>query len=246
MKISFVIPSYNSVTWLPHAVSSCLEQSYKNVEIIIVDDNSTDLTCQYLKSLETEKKVRIITNVVNMGRSGSRNIGNKAAEGAIICVLDADDIAEPKRAEWMAKKFESNGAQYIYGSARIIEADGAIISEHRACIFDKVEAGKTLLNKIIHSTVAYTKDLAIRFPYRGIIFAPNAHDISKLGIDDWAQQTELANAGILLDHTPQILSSYRLRKGQTVETRDEQAVRAAKEAFLIELAQAKEKVLVAA
>ena len=115
MKISFVIPTFNSVTWLPMAVTSCLEQTHNNCEVVIVDDCSTDYTHQYLKFLKDNPKVKIIRNEKNLGRSASRNIGNMVAQGDIICVLDADDVSQKKRAEWTAGKFKEKKIDLLYG-----------------------------------------------------------------------------------------------------------------------------------
>lgn len=101
MKVSFVIPTYNSVTWVVQAVKSCLTQTYKNIEVIVVNDGSTDNTIEAFTNewidvtLESKKKdlVKLINNPTNLGRSASRNIGNEAATGDIICVLDADDLS---------------------------------------------------------------------------------------------------------------------------------------------------------
>lgn len=225
MKISFVIPTHQSVTWLPHAVQSCFDQIYKNIEIVIVDDCSTDYTGQYLKSLADDKRVKIIQNVKNMGRSHSRNVGNDAATGDVICVLDADDMAQNKRAHWMAEEFKSGAKQFVSGSALVIEADGSVSHELRAQPFKKDEAIAKLQNYIVHSTVAYTKDFAKKYPYRD-------GDISKLGIDDWDQQIRAALDGVRLDFVPQVVSAYRLLDSGIMRRRDEEEVKKAKQAVI--------------
>lgn len=231
MKVSFVIPSRDCVTWLPHAVTSCLEQTHKDVEVVIVDDGSRDLTGQYLASLRGEARVRVLMSEDSLGRSGARNWGNRVAQGEVLCVLDADDIAVSKRAELMARKL-GGYAQFAYGSAIAIDPVGVGLHEIRAEPFNRARAHETLLNHIVHSTVAYTREFAERFPY------PEAGDLCRLGLDDWAQQTAAAHAGVGLECVPGILANYRLRERGTVATRDEAAVEAAKRAFLATLGQA--------
>ncbi len=225
MKISFVIPSHNCVTFLPHAVTSALEQSHNDIEVIVIDDASTDRTREYLAWLQKDKRVKVLVNAQNLGRSKSRNKGNLAAQGEIICVLDADDLATPNRAEIMARKFKDAAPDYVYGSATVIDLLGHPINTIGADVFDKDQALKTLLNRIVHSSAAYTKEFAQLYPYRD-------GDIAKLGIDDWAQQIEARLAGARFDYVPQRLCAYRILQSAISKTRDEKAVIAAKEAFL--------------
>jgi len=86
MKVSFIIPSYNAAAWLPHAVRSCQEQNHKDIEIVIIDDCSTDTTEQYIKWLLAQGDSRIVykRNEKNMGRSYSRNLGTQISTGEVI------------------------------------------------------------------------------------------------------------------------------------------------------------------
>lgn len=213
MKISFVIPSHNTAGWLHPAIDSCFKQTYKDIEIIVVNDGSTDSTGKYLEWLnKNEPKVTIITLPKKEGRSVARNLGNDAATGNVICVLDADDICAPKRAEIVAGIFEK-GTQFLYGSAALMNAVGEKLGEELADTFNKDKALETFQNRIVHSTVAYTKDIAKKFQYQ-------AGEISDLGIDDWAQQISIALSGIKLDFTPNVLSAYRMLSTGISKTRD--------------------------
>lgn len=226
MKITFVVPSYNSVTWLPHAASSVLQQTYRDIELVIVDDGSTDRTQEYTNWLrKQDKRVHVIHNGKNRGRSESRNIGNRAATGDIICVLDADDLATPNRAELVARKFSKSDASYIYGSTTGIDILGRPMNVVQADVFDFERAKKTLKNHIVHSSVAYTKKFSEQFPYRG-------GELDKLGCDDWAQQTEAAYAGVKFDFIPQRLCCYRMAASGITATRDESLIEPAKRVFL--------------
>ncbi len=229
MKISFVIPSHNACTWLPHAVSSCLQQTHKDIEVIIVDDGSTDRTHEYLDFIGKDERVKVIKNITNCGRSYSRNIGNREASGDIICVLDADDISTPNRAELTAKKFKTKQIDFLYGAATVMDVLGRPIYVQGADVIspDVLDEAKNpqLHNRIVHSTVAYTKQFAERYKYRD-------GDISKLGIDDWCQQVEAISAGASFDFVSQRLACYRQLASQTIRTRDESMVMAAKKGFL--------------
>lgn len=225
MKISFCVPSYNSATWLAPAVQSVLEQTHKDVECVVVDDASTDSTKDYLDwQVKADTRVKAIRNPKNLGRSASRNIGNAIATGAVICVLDADDLAIPTRAKTMVEKFEK-GAEFVYGSAVQMDACGRTLGEVRADVFDKTKALESMINRIVHSSVAYTPAFAKRFPYRD-------GEASRLGADDWAQQIEAALAGVRLDFVPGVLCAYRVLQSAITQTRNEEEVKKFKTEFL--------------
>ena len=220
-KVSFVLPSFNQATWLPHAVKSCQDQSYKNIEIVIVNDCSTDSTSVYLEWLakQGDKRIKIINNSVNKGRSESRNIGNFAATGDILCVNDSDDLSAQMRAEWTLKKMKN--CQVCYGSAIVMDALGNALKEISALPIDKESCLKNKVNGIVHSTMAYTKELAIKYQYE-------SGKIADLGIDDWHQQIRMIMDGVSFDYVPDVLCAYRIHGKAVTHTRNQEEVDKAK------------------
>jgi glycosyltransferase involved in cell wall biosynthesis len=95
-KISVIIPNYNYARYLDQAIQSVLEQTYKNLELIVVNNGSTDNSLQVLS-----KYVRLIHIIdqPNLGQSGARNSGLSFSSGEYIAFLDADDFWEPKKLE---------------------------------------------------------------------------------------------------------------------------------------------------
>ena len=226
---SFVIPSYNSAAWLAHAVQSAQEQTHKDIEIVIVNDASTDSTPKYLSWLvnQGDKRIKVHNNVKNLGRSESRNLGNSIATGDFIFVLDADDISAPNRVALTIKKFNESGIGFIYGSSTLMDAVGRGISDVRADVFNLKRALETQQNRIVHSSVAYTRDFAKKYRYEG-------GDIAKLGIDDWHQQITAALDGQKFDYVPQTICAHRVHSAAITSTRDEVVVRKLKEKILAE------------
>ena len=102
-RASFVIPTRDCAAWLPFAVNSALSQTVKDIEVVVVDDGSKDLTMEYLKWAEKQDKRINVLLTAGLGRSSARNIGNEQAQSEHIFVLDADDIALPKRVEHSLK-----------------------------------------------------------------------------------------------------------------------------------------------
>ncbi len=226
MKLSFVIPTYNSAEYLHPAVDSCLQQTHKDIEIIIVDDGSADSTSDYLAWLEKQghgDKIKIIRNEKNVGRSASRNIGNRAATGDIIAVLDADDVAAPRRAELTVARFKS-GAQFVHGAAHQMDCVGRDRGMVETDVFNMEKAIESLSVGMVHSTVAYSKELAARFPYL-------EGEPARLGVDDFTIILPMAFEGIKFEYIPSPLAAYRMNDFGITAQRDNAQVVAFKRGF---------------
>lgn len=119
MLVSVIITTYNRSQLLCRAIESVLAQTYKNIEIIVVDDCSSDDTSKVVKSAYANK-VRYIRNKSNMGLAASRNIGIRITAGNLISFLDDDDQLLPEKIQRQVTQFENNeSAGVIYcGSIR--------------------------------------------------------------------------------------------------------------------------------
>lgn len=90
--ISIVIPNYNNVEYLQECLESCLEQTYPNIELVIVDDTSTDSSVEVIKLYQrADERVRLIQNESNLGVTKTRHKGIVAANGTWVTTLDSDD-----------------------------------------------------------------------------------------------------------------------------------------------------------
>jgi len=223
-KVSFVIPSFNSAAWLAHAVESAQKQDYPRVEIVVVDDGSTDSTQGVMKFIcDKDARINYIRLPKNCGRSHARNIGNRAATGEYIFVLDADDIAYPDRAKLSVAKLKS--ADFVHGSCDYIDAIGSMLGTHQADTFSMDRAVKDKVNRIVHSTCAYSRQLAVSMPYC-------ESDAARLGLDDWQFQLEVAASGSKIDFIPAVIGAYRDIGTGVSKTRDPQEVDSYKTRFL--------------
>ena len=106
-KVSVIIPCYNAGEWIDEAVDSILAQTYKDYEIIIVNDGSSDpLTQEKLRSYESSS-IQVI-HQKNKGLAGARNTGIRSARGEYILPLDADDMFAPTYLEKSVSIMERN------------------------------------------------------------------------------------------------------------------------------------------
>ncbi len=97
-KISVIMPAFNAEKWIEPAVGSILNQSWRNLELIVVNDKSTDRTGEILNDLaQTDSRLRVLHNPVNVGPYVSKNVALSFASGDFVTGHDADDIALPDR-----------------------------------------------------------------------------------------------------------------------------------------------------
>ncbi|MCT8140375.1 glycosyltransferase family 2 protein [Anaerobacillus sp. CMMVII] len=105
--VSIVIPCYNYGRYLKDAIDSALKQTYHNIEVIVVNDASTDeFTIEKLREFEKQENITVIHHKQNKGLPAARNTAIKAASGKYILPLDADDTIEPTTVEKAAKILE--------------------------------------------------------------------------------------------------------------------------------------------
>ena len=120
-KVSVIIPTYNRAKLIGRAIQSVLNQSYRDFEIIVVDDGSTDNTEEVVKSFNDER-IKYIRHRKNRGGSAARNTGIKVAKGEYIGFLDDDDEWLPEKLEKHVEKFQvsSKNVGVIYCGSNIV------------------------------------------------------------------------------------------------------------------------------
>lgn len=90
--VSIIIPVFNGEKYIGDTIRSVLAQSYKQIEVIVVNDNSTDNTDKIVQEIAESHPIRLIRNGANKGAADSRNIGYKNAKGQFVKFLDSDDL----------------------------------------------------------------------------------------------------------------------------------------------------------
>ena len=148
VKVSVVIPCYNSERYISQTIDSVVSQTISPLEVILVDDQSQDGTLDLLRRKEKQYKglVKITELQKNQGASYARNYGAKQALGDYILFMDADDLAEPKLIEKYCSRLEEinteeKGQYKLCYSAYIqIDENDCVISEisREMCIRDRV------------------------------------------------------------------------------------------------------------
>jgi glycosyltransferase involved in cell wall biosynthesis len=183
IDISIVIPTYNRPEFLPRMLDSVLAQSFRNFEIILINngstDNQTDEICLSYKLRDT--RVRLLSIMDNQGPAGARNLGISNAKGKYIIHLDDDDYCEPDHLALLYQLITEHEADVAI-SGCVDEMDGKILSKHEyegVFVWDKQNAVSEFLKRekfhAAPATKLYRRDLFDHVKYRPGMIIDDIH-----------------------------------------------------------------------
>lgn len=179
-KVSFVVPVYNVEEYLQYSVGSLRQQTYSNIEIILVDDGSTDRSGEICDQYAQEDDRIRVFHVDNGGQSRARNIGVQQASSDWIMFLDADDYYNTKAVEYLVALKDQYGVDLVVTS--IVE-----VRDHQTDLIagdlpledsKKLDRHAALLQMFYGNSVGthpggklYKKDILLQYPYpEGMIY----------------------------------------------------------------------------
>lgn len=125
MLVSVVIPYFKDEINIRKSVSSVLKQSYKNIEIIIIDDENSNKSKTILSSFKS-KKIKIYRTKKNLGAAGARNLGIKKSKGKFIAFLDSDDIWRKNKLYYQIKIMRKHRVDFCFTSYEAIKQNKII------------------------------------------------------------------------------------------------------------------------
>jgi teichuronic acid biosynthesis glycosyltransferase TuaG len=133
VKVSIIMPCYNSEKHINQAVISVLNQSYKSWELLICDDGSTDQSAEIIKKWAQDcDNIFVFNNRFKKGASGARNTCLAQAKGRYIAFLDSDDIWLPMKLEQQIRFMKQSGASFVFGYCQNISEQGIDLSVTKA------------------------------------------------------------------------------------------------------------------
>ena len=148
--ISIIVPVYNTAKYLPRCLNSIIHQTYPNIEIIIVDDGSTDNSATVIKSY-TQKDTRIkLVHQKNAGLSAARNTGIAKSTGTFITFVDSDDSIEPNMLQAMITAIVDTSADIAVCSFKEIYPSGKVThfnTSHPQKLYDTESALEAMLQE---------------------------------------------------------------------------------------------------
>lgn len=208
-KISVIVPMYNVEEYIEQTIQSLLNQTYPNIEIILINDASTDKTGSIASSYAQENKnVRFFQQDLNKGVSAARNIGLKLATGSYITFVDSDDLLPNRAIEAMYIISQENEADLVIGSMQNFSDINNILQDTEDSIIKKVsiEENPEIISNVFIWGKLYTKELLQKIQF--------AEDIQYIEDHPFAIQTFLSATKIVT--TSSIIYNYRVRQSQNL------------------------------
>ena len=114
VKVSIIVPAFNTEKYLPECLDSVVNQTLKDIEIICIDNCSTDNTLNILNEYaKKDSRIKVIANKVNKGVANSRNLGLDSASGEYVGFVDSDDFIELDMFEKLYKVAKGFGHVHV-------------------------------------------------------------------------------------------------------------------------------------
>jgi len=205
--VSVVVPVYNGERFLAEAVASILEQTYANLELIVIDDGSTDGSLRVLQRFR-DPRMRVLVNERNLGGARSANRAMTEARGVYVARMDQDDVSLPRRLERQVEFLEGHPEIAVVGTwVQIVDDEGREIG-HRRFATGSDDVRKALLRfcALVHSSVMFRK---------APVVAAGGYGTGRLGrhcrdYELWLRLSET----VRLANIPEVLVQYRVHSGQ--------------------------------
>ena len=123
--VTIIMPAYNCELYIETAIRSVINQTYNYWKLIVVNDNSTDSTCEIVEKISAEdQRVMLVHNTGNKGAASARNFGIDICSSEYIAFLDGDDIWEPDKLETQLHEMQQKNADMSYTSYAIVDENG--------------------------------------------------------------------------------------------------------------------------
>lgn len=180
--ISIIIPLYNGERFIAQTLESVLAQTYRNIEVIVVDDASTDGGCDIVRRYD-DSRVKLILSETNFGGPARpRNIGIEASQGEFIAFVDADDVWKPHKLQTQLDFLMDNpDIDMLYSPAEIIDEHGKISPSRKQRFLILLLRLMSPKNAIIYGNFININTLMLRQPLTSRFI----EDSRLVAIEDW-------------------------------------------------------------
>ena len=212
--VSIVVPHYNLGAYLPETINNILEIDYDNIEVVVVDDASTDeASARAIEAISRDNpNFKVLRLSGNVGLSGARNIGIRHSSGKYVLTLDADDLIDPKFIFKAVQALE-NSTDFdvvVTPAAYFVDGDAPMNTDFDAVGYalftGEAHMAGLLVNRFSTATALFRKDVLQRFPY----------DESLTCYEDWSLFMRMCDSGIRFIVATEIFFYYRRRANSMV------------------------------
>lgn len=199
-KVSIIIPIYNAEKNLEKTLASIFAQTYKNIEVVLIDDCSTDNSAKII--IEYKKKhseIKYYCQPENLGAGAARNKGLELATGQYVAFLDSDDIWMSEKLERQLSLMKEKKSPFSYTAIEMIDEDGITIKQKRN--IREVCDYKYLLHNTIIATSSVVVDREVLGDFRMPL---------RRGGQDYATWLKLLRTGVVACGINDVLVRYRV------------------------------------
>lgn len=164
MKISVVMTAYNMQDYIGEAIESVLNQTHRDLELIVVEDCSTDNTKEIIRSyIEKDDRVILVEHPENLGAGMGRRTGINEATGEYFITIDADDWIDPGFLKSLADRAEKTGADIVSGGITVERGNGYW---EKTCYGDLTTTGHDKVTKFWGEKIVFMNNKIIRTDFR--------------------------------------------------------------------------------
>ncbi|WP_025731159.1 teichuronic acid biosynthesis protein TuaG [Heyndrickxia ginsengihumi] len=213
--VTVITPSYNSSKTIKNAVRSVQQQTFRNWEMIIVDDCSNDDTRELLEAIEqSDERIRVHCLQENGGAAIARNIGLHQAKGRYVAFLDSDDCWKPEKLEKQLEFMQKNHYAFTFTSYELIDKDGTYLKK-------VVPAPRTITyNYLLKNTIVGTLTVMIDLEQVGAVQMPNIRTRQ-----DFATWLAILKQGFVAYGLNEVLAEYRVGSEHSISKNKWKAAR---------------------
>jgi len=221
--VSVIIPTWNAADYLPSTLETVFKQTWTNVEILIIDDGSTDSTSELLNAYSGKVTTVVLEN--SGGPSRPRNKGIEHSSGEFIAFFDSDDLMEPEKLQRAMEIFEKHPeVDLVCSNFRSIDPDGQILNpdylqnytnfreDLQPSIIPEVGLlpGEKAFRNLIRANFVGTSSVVCR---KSILQAMDPFDEEMKNADDIDMWMRIARSGYTFAFINKALHSYRITPG---------------------------------
>ncbi|MBU2869209.1 glycosyltransferase family 2 protein [Colwellia sp. E2M01] len=146
--VSIITPSYKSKAIILETLLSIEKQTYKDFEVLIVDDASPDGSADYIEQNLPDNRFKIIKLDKNVGAAEARNVAVRKATGKYIAFLDSDDLWHPNKLEKQIDFMQKNDIAFSFSAYEVIDEEGGLVKE-KISVPSKITKSQYLGNTVI-------------------------------------------------------------------------------------------------
>ena len=223
IKVSVIIPVYNTGSYLKDCLTSIRRQSLKEIEIICINDGSTDESSEILRNAELEDaRIHVFNNSINMGQSYSRNKALSYACGKYIYCMDSDDTLDLNALEYLFSEAEKENLDVLYFDADVIYDNSELKEKYphmhntyqRSNDYSEVYTGNELLEKL-QKNKEYRVSPCLQFIRHSLLIENNISFFEGIIYEDNLFALEVILCAKRASHRKRTLFHRRIRKDST-------------------------------